>query len=129
VSGYVVKRGDTIGGLARRFGLTARELAEANELTLKSRLHPGQELAIPAASVRPLRTPDSVVALADDSSSDASRTDRTTYVVRRGDTLYGIARRFGLSVESLKRLNRLSVNRILPGDRLTVSQPAQIDAQ
>ena len=43
-----------------------------------------------------------------------------TYRVQRGDTLYGIARRFDTTVDAIKRLNRLRSNTINIGDRLTV---------
>jgi LysM repeat protein len=46
-----------------------------------------------------------------------------TYVVRRGDTLFGIAREHGASVEQLRRWNRLSGDRIHVGQRLIVSEP------
>ena len=45
---------------------------------------------------------------------------RTTYRVRQGDTLFSIARQFDTTVDDLKRLNRLSSDRIKIGDRLTV---------
>ncbi len=51
-----------------------------------------------------------------------------TYVVRRGDTLFGIARERGVSVEQLRRWNRLSGNRIRVGQRLIVSAPNPAEA-
>lgn len=50
------------------------------------------------------------------------------YVVKKGDTLYSIARRNGLSVEQLQRLNGLTSTTIRPGQELTVRTPAGDDA-
>jgi LysM repeat protein len=43
-----------------------------------------------------------------------------TYVVRRGDTLYSISRRFSTSVDEIRKLNRLTHSRIIPGQRLLI---------
>jgi membrane-bound lytic murein transglycosylase D len=128
VTWHVIQRGDTLSALARRYGISTADLAAANQLTLRSRLRLGQELVVPPSPGRERALPPAEVQLAANGSATQSRSGSTTYVVRRGDTLYGIARRFGLSVESLKSLNRLTINRIFPGDRLQVSSP-RTDAQ
>jgi membrane-bound lytic murein transglycosylase D len=46
---------------------------------------------------------------------------QTRYTVRRGDTLYGIAQRFDVELDDLRRWNRMSVkSRLRPGDKVTV---------
>lgn len=48
---HVVRRGDTLSGIARKYGLTARELAEMNNISTKSLIHPGDRLLITSSSV------------------------------------------------------------------------------
>ncbi len=119
------------------------DLAEANSLTLKSRVRPGQQLIIPRApttllNARP-ETPAPELVVADtkpaaaakasvDSSDDKSEKDekaetqRIVHRVKRGDTLSSIARLYNTSVASLKSWNARTIrgNRINIGDRLTV---------
>jgi LysM repeat protein len=90
-------------------------------MTTRSLLQVNQTLMIPQRSAQGLPTPVSRVASAASASApSASTVGPTTYRVRRGDTLYAIARRFDTTVDSIKRLNRLVSNRINIGDNLTV---------
>jgi membrane-bound lytic murein transglycosylase D len=106
-STYTVLSGDTLYDIALRFGVTVTGLRRANGLTT-SRIYPGTVLNIPApvesGSSPPKRT--------------AGRPD--IYEVRKGDTLYDIARRFGTSISALRRVNGLSSSRIYPGDILRI---------
>ncbi|MFQ5533780.1 MAG: peptidoglycan DD-metalloendopeptidase family protein [Sphingomonadales bacterium] len=77
----VVRRGDTVYGLARRHGVNAREIVVANNLRPPYRLAVGQKLEIPAPR---------------------------TYVVRQGDTGYSISRRFGVGLTELMRIKRVA---------------------
>ena len=76
---YVVKSGDTLYAIARRFGLTVDALREANQLQNPSLLSVGQALLIPR--------------------------EDALYTVRQGDTLYAIARRYGLPLPCLIAAN------------------------
>lgn len=53
--------------------------------------------------------------------SSSNSTSRKAYVVRKGDTLFSISRKFATTVETIRRLNGLGHNRIVPGQRLYVS--------
>jgi peptidoglycan lytic transglycosylase D len=108
---HTVSRGDTLGVLARRYGSSVRTIMAANSIRDPRRLHIGQRLVIPRGRL--------VAANARVSRSAAHRsTRRTRYVVRRGDTLYDIARRFGVTVPGLKSENALDGSTIRPGDVL-----------
>ena len=93
---YVVKSGDTLYGIARRYGVPADTLAEANQLQNPSLLSVGQALLIPR--------------------------DDSVYTVRRGDTLYGIARRYGVSLECLIAANPQIVN----PNRIAIGQTVRV---
>lgn len=121
---HTVKRGETLSTIARRHRVSLAELRQANELTARSRIRPNQTLMIPQRPAPGLPTAITRTASAAPASPVAappsSPGSDATYRVQRGDTLYGIARRFETTVDSIKRLNRLVSNRINIGDRLTV---------
>jgi membrane-bound lytic murein transglycosylase D len=114
---HTVKKGETLAAIARRYKTTTVKLAAANDLKPTSRVRGGTTLMVPMAPAAALASHASnrPVALASAASSD-----RATYKVKPGDTLYGIAQKFDVTVQSLKQLNQLSSNTIVPGDRLTV---------
>jgi membrane-bound lytic murein transglycosylase D len=131
---HTVKRGETISTIARKLKVSRADLAEANYLSVKSRVKSGQRLIIPRAPelllARRADTPappvesrkaDTVVAAAN-VTPRAERSDETKlyHRVRRGDTLFGIARLYKTTVASLKTWNKLRGNAIMPGQRLTV---------
>lgn len=99
---YVVHTGDTMYNIARRFGVTVEDLAAANGIPDLWRVEVGRVLFIPAAA-SPAPSPV------------------TTYIVRPGDTLYNIARRFGLPLEVLASANGIpDPQRIFVGQRLVI---------
>ena len=123
---HTVKKGETLAAIARRYKTTASKLAAANDLRATSRVRGGTSLMVPASPApalvsaprpaAPKATAAKPTALASGSAAGAT----TTYRVRSGDNLSRIARQFGMSVESLKTMNRLSSDALSVGDRLTV---------
>ena len=108
---HVVKSGDTLWDVARRYGVTVPALASANGLSSKAGLVPGARLEIPGKGGTATRT----------ASSSAKESSRVTYQVKRGDTLSEIADRFDVSVRELMTWNRLRQSSSLrAGQRLVV---------
>ena len=129
---YTVRKGDTISTIARKLRVSRIDLAEANHLSIRSKVRVGQALVIPRAPATLLATnskpaaPTAVAsrpisatpAIADSGDEAAPRI--VTHRVRRGDTLFAIARLYDTTVDKIKALNRLRTNTITPGDRLKV---------
>jgi membrane-bound lytic murein transglycosylase D len=92
---HQVKPGETLWGVARKYGVTVPALAAANGMTTKSQLVAGTRLQVPGAGA------------ASAPASPAAESSRMTYQVRRGDTLTQIAQRFNVSVEQLKAWNQI----------------------
>jgi len=120
----VVRRGDTLYGIAQRLGTDVQTLAAANGLRPGDRLHAGQKLRVAsstpvaysssAAGKSAYRASASAQTVA---SSDSAR--RVLYRVRRGDTLYSIARLLQVTVIDLVGWNRMSGDHsIKPGQTL-----------
>lgn len=109
---YKVRRGDTLGAISQRFGVSVASIQQNNKLD-DNKIFPDQELTIHAAAA--VRSAEAVVAEAEDAET------RKTYQVQNGDNLYQIAAKFGVSVDNIKRWNRLSDSRIFPGQSLNLN--------
>ena len=116
---HVVKRGDTPAAIARHYGSTVEAILAANNLRSPRALRVGQTLIVPRgpAEVSGYRRGNRRAAPAAAPSSEPVR-----YVVKRGDTLSAIARRFGTSALTLARQNNLTDSTIRPGDVLVVTR-------
>lgn len=102
---HKIRRGDSIGKVAARYGLAGAQLAALNGMSVNSKLRSGRLLKLPdkmpaALGVKPAQ-------LAAGNSTPADGGAATTYVVRRGDSLGSIAAKSGIPVETLLRLNSL----------------------
>ncbi len=106
-----VQRGQTLGVIAQRYGVSLAALRAANGNVNPRRLQIGQELLIPATG----RSNGTGSA-----GSASNGAGPVTIVVRPGDSLWLIARRHSVSTRELIEWNRLSSTRIHPGDRLQI---------
>jgi LysM repeat protein len=104
---YVVRRGDTLFSIARRFGTTISAIAQANGIPDPRYIRAGQKLIIPGAY--PACAPPSAIP------------GSTVYIVRPGDTLYSIARRYRTTVAAIARANGIAnPHYIWGGQRLVI---------
>ncbi len=128
---YTAKSGETLLTVARKFGVSRSEVADANDLSVKAHLRPGQELIIPRAPATTLvaRTEHAAPsAVASRNIAEPAATPTVTqpkvvavtYRVKQGDTLSSIAQLFDTTVAKIKSWNRLSSNRIATGTRLKI---------
>lgn len=115
---HTVKRGETVASIARRYKITQSDLRLANSLSARATIRANDSLMIPQRSASGL--PSSAGATRAANAAPPEPSGPISYRVRRGDTLYGIARQFGTTVARIKQLNRLTSDRINIGDRLTV---------
>lgn len=95
---YTVKKGDSLYSIARLYDVSVEDLKTFNKL-VSNVLSIGQVL----------RIPDIV-----------EKSDTSVYYVKKGDSLYGIAKSYGVSVEDIKRLNSLSSNSLSIGQELLI---------
>lgn len=92
---YVVKKGDTLYSIARKYNTSVDNLKSINNITTDS-LAIGQIIKLPSTS---------------STASD-------TYIVKKGDSLYSIARTYNTSVDKLKEINNLTSNALAIGQVL-----------
>jgi len=111
---HTVKKGETLGAVARQYKLPAAKLAAANDLKPTSRVRPGATLMVPAA-------PPTLASISRSTKSKPLAVAAArTYRVKPGDTLASIARQFDLTVPSLKQINKLTSDQIAAGDTLSL---------
>jgi membrane-bound lytic murein transglycosylase D len=111
---HKVNSGDTLWDIAQRYGVSHRSIKRWNGKR-SSRLSVGQKLVlyVPQAKAEAKVEPKA-------ERSKPVKVKRTTYKVRRGDSLWLIAKRFKVSPAQIKKWNRLRSNRINPGDVLKI---------
>ncbi|WP_099205901.1 LysM peptidoglycan-binding domain-containing protein [Scatolibacter rhodanostii] len=98
---YTVQSGDTLSGIASRYGTTYQNLANLNGIANPNLIYPGQVLKV--------------------SGSVASAPTAQTYVVKSGDTLSGIASKYGTTYQAVAAKNGISnPNLIYPGQVLKI---------
>jgi LysM repeat protein len=114
-----VRPGDTLWHLALAHRTTIRAIVEKNRLTAGgSVIHPGQKLLVPG---RPSSTPTRSATSAPAQARPASTTATVIHVVRSGETMSGIAKRYGVSLTKLLAANRLAnTGLIFVGQRISV---------
>lgn len=107
---YQVKRGDTLSGIAMRFGTTCAELKKLNSMMNANKLMSGQWLNMP-------KKPDPKGA----AKSTTDATDVSRYQIQRGDTLSALAKKFNTTVAELARVNNIKdPNKIYSGAWLSI---------
>jgi membrane-bound lytic murein transglycosylase D len=117
---HAVRRGDTLWNIGRKHGVTVAQLAAWNKFDAGARIQPGQKIRV--------RSPEDASAPETAALLPAAYTrvelPAANYTVRRGDSLWLISRRFGVSVAQLQEWNGLHQGSILrPGQTLIVSEP------
>ena len=95
---YEVKKGDSLWQISKNYGLTVPELIEINNLSNLT-LQIGQKLLVPKPE---------------------ENEEQQEYIVQKGDTLWSIAKKFGISVDELKSLNNIENNLLSIGQSLIV---------
>lgn len=115
---YRVKRGDTLTGVATRFGVSVDQLRSANKLK-GSQINVGQKLVIKGGKQTSGRT--TLAAAPSSSTSKQSAAVSSRYKVQSGDTLSSIARRFDVSVAQLQQTNQVKGGMIKVGQTLTIN--------
>ncbi|MBR3255559.1 MAG: LysM peptidoglycan-binding domain-containing protein [Clostridia bacterium] len=101
---YIVKSGDTLSAIALRYGTTVAEIARINNIQNVNLIYPGQVLEI-------------II----NSSYVPSTQNQIVYTIRRGDTLWAIANRYGVTVQNLVSWNNIqNPNLIYTGNTLVI---------
>ena len=124
---YIVEPGDNLFAIAERFDTTVGAIMERNDIDDAALIFVGQVLIVPQGYTPPADTADTGDAASEDDESETTTTtddsDRETYVVQAGDTAYGIALEFDVTLEALAAANGTTVEELgnlFEGDELVI---------
>lgn len=113
VKTHIIKEGETLTLLAKKYGTTVGDIMRLNAMTTTSKLSVGEKVKIPSGHVPAT------------AASEASVPD--SHIVEKGETLYSLSRKYGISVTKLQDYNNIQDNTIKLGQTLFLKQPT--DAQ
>ena len=113
---YVVQKGDTLYSLSKKFQLTVGELRAANNLSESDVIKVGQKITIPEADI------GTAAALSSTNSKSISNSTKTkVYKIKKGDTLYSLARKNNISVADLMVLNNFDSSKVIKiGEKIKI---------
>ncbi len=100
---HVVRRGENLTTIAKKYGVSVQDLKKANNLGRRSLLKVGLKLTIPGSEPQARR-----------------KARQRIHVVRRGETLHKIAAKYSVSLDKLKRFNGLRKPSVVAGARLSI---------
>jgi LysM repeat protein len=104
---YVVKKGDCLSWLAKKYNVRFQDLLKANALDKNAKLFVGQRLILPGVTEEQLAQ---------------TSTSPTEYVVQKGDCLSKIAQKYGLKVHEIKAANAMKSDRIVAGKKIIIPE-------
>jgi predicted Zn-dependent peptidase/LysM repeat protein len=101
---YVVQKGDTLIGIAKRHGTSAQAIAKENRISVGKPIHPGQRLLVTLGA------------------GGGPKVIVKKHEVKKGDTLIGIAKKYGTTASAIAKENKISTKKpIYPGQELTIT--------
>lgn len=112
IARHRVRRGETLSTIATRYNTTVSVLAKANNISRRNVIRVGKTLKIPMteAAVKALAT----------QKKKAQGKRKITHTVKRGDSLWNLARRYGTTTQKIRQANRLSGNRLHIGQKIVI---------
>ncbi len=106
---YTIQSGDTLSGIASRYGTTVQELVDINNIMNPNLIYPGETIRISTNSTV--------------HGSETRGTGSIVYTVQRGNTLSQIANTYGVTVTHIVELNQIqNPNLIYPGQKLRITE-------
>ncbi len=112
---HTVKSGDSLWSISKKYDVSIKELRKMNRLSRRSLIKPGQKIIIAYNLAKPASAKSATIA-----SAYQSGNGFITYTVKKGDTLWEIAKKHKMNISEIKSLNNLKSNRIKPGDELKI---------
>lgn len=139
---HVVRRGENLSTIARRYGLSIDDIRRINNLGSRAVIRSGQKLRLKDESARSASRDNPPRALAEFKSKSTAKSKAKTvvstlparnkkrmaantkrHVVRRGETMYDVSKRYGVAINRLAQLNGRKINyRVMAGEKLLIPE-------
>jgi cell wall-associated NlpC family hydrolase len=116
---YIVKRGDTLQKISKKFNVSASEIKRLNNLK-SDKLITGMRLEIKNEQKQRISKDNKISSK--NLASKNKKAEPKTYTVKKGDNIWRIAKRFNMSVDDLREINELQNNSIKVGQKLYLSR-------
>lgn len=119
-SAYVrhrVRKGETLSSIAARYGTSSGSIKSANKLKSTNHILVGSTLKIPTSSSQAAKKSAAAAPVA---VAKVRQKNYVDYVVRKGDSLFGVARRFGTTTKVIQSMNGMKSSSLQVGQVLTV---------
>jgi len=120
---HTVQKGETVYAIAKKYGTTPDQILQTNPGLDPGRLHAGDKLRLPAAKIVPPVSAAKASPATTHPAASATPKAKEWVKVQKGDTLSKIARENKITVDNLRKWNKLGNDPIRPGNLLRVSPP------
>jgi cell wall-associated NlpC family hydrolase/competence protein ComGC len=123
---YIIKKGDTPAKIAKKYNVNVKKLIEINKLNPK-KLELGRKITIPSTTKSTDKKTSDKIKIAKKHQNTNKRDiikeeSKKFYIVKKGDTLYSISKKYSIPVEELKDLNNLDTNKLHKGQKLLLKK-------
>ncbi|MCK9392549.1 MAG: LysM peptidoglycan-binding domain-containing protein [Syntrophales bacterium] len=127
VIAHRVKRGESIGSIAKKYRTSPQSIRTHNHLSAKSSVKAGQYLSIPIRSAKVTKKV-SYSAASEEGKKKTGRGEFISYKVKKGDTLASIAKKNNTTVLAIKETNRMKKDTVKAGEVIKLARPASGNA-
>ena len=118
---YIVKKGDNLGNIAKKFGSSLTDLKEWNNLA-DNNIALGSSLIVAKNEVPIINKATAETFKKKDNLASASKNNSLNYYVKKGDSLYSIAKKYpGVSISDIKKWNDINGEDLKPGMKLKIN--------
>lgn len=128
---HKVRKGETLGGISKKYGVTVADIVAANNMKSKHKLSVGQSLVIPVPVAMTERSTRKSSAQSEStlSSKPLPKSDGKQYTVRSGDTLWDLAKKYGVTTSEIRQANRMGAHdKLAIGDQLTIPEGEKVSS-
>jgi len=127
---YIIKKGDTPQKIAKKFKVSSRDIVKVNNLK-PCNLKTGMSITIPLGKKdvsrknNPAEKKDKKTIDTSDIKTENSHEDSSVHIIKKGDTLFSLSKKYSVPITELKDINKLESNNLTPGQKLIVGKSGQ----